>query len=313
MLAKALEEIAAKFVEKFLGAKHGGAALALILLVGVSYLGVKEMRASPDAVETLIDPWFLTMVWFAASAALCYTLWQTNLGRASRVTGILLVVSSGTAGWWNFVQVQPTTIRVDVVLDPNSTLRIQETADFFATLQQAHIIVTLLTGSSTGLNSSDQLDFEEAKASLLWTLRPASVATHTVFVTPRQLSGGGWQNLFYMTSPRLSVVSTYGILLSVESERQKMLQKYLATTVPLAAMHGQALEINKTLLSDRDPSTEHGCLHDFSVDKQLFMEKLRRGPKMCAIESAEIAKVFGSEIASEYRAILAVAASASKP
>jgi hypothetical protein len=313
MLMKALEEITKKVIEKVLGAKHGWAVLALVLFVGGGYFLVKELRSSPDAAETLADPWFLTMVWFAASAVLCYVLWQLKLGRASRLAVLILIAGGCAAGWWKFVQLEPTTIRVDVFFDPISPLPTKETADFFATLQQAHIVVTMVTMAVPTLQPGERLDFEDVKASVFPTLRPSSVATHTVLITPRQLSGGGWHNLFYMTSPRFSAVSTYGILPSEEQARQKMLQKYLASMVPLAALHGQALEINRKLLGDRDPSTEHGCLHDFSVNKELLMEKLRRGPKMCAIESAEIAKVFGPGIASEYRAILAVAAAASAP
>jgi hypothetical protein len=74
--------------------------------------------------------------------------------------------------------------------------------------------------------------------------------------------------------------------------------------LPLVAIHSEAIRRGKKLLQERDPKAEHGCLHDFSVDRALFTEKLRRGPVMCGEEYVAIASVFDSIVAGEYKAIL---------
>ena len=313
MLTKALEEIAKKLIERATSSRHGWAVLFLFAIMVGGFLIVREFRTSPETTAALIDPWFLTIVWIAGTIALTYAIWNAQVSSIVRLALAAIVTVSSSVGWWSFIRNEPTAIRVDIVFDTGAGLSAALTADFFATLQQEHIVVTVVSRNLSALSAGNHVEFAEVEKALSPLLRPDSVTTHTAFVTPKQLSGFGWDNLFYVTSPRLSVVSTYGILPEEERKSQLMLLKYLASMAPLVALHGQALKLNKQLLSDRDPATEHGCLHDFSVDKMLLMEKLRRGPKMCPIEEAEISKVFGAAIATEYRKILSDAAAASSP
>lgn len=314
MLAKALEEIAAKAIEKITAAKHGWPILLLLATVVGGYFLVREVRTTPEAIATTSDPRFLTVLWFCVTAGLAYFAWQV-LRPSVSVRGSILVVLMGAAlfTWWRYVDLRPRVLLIDVTFEPGATFSTQEMGAFLGTLQQSHIVVTILPKPISPVSDGDRIDFAPTREKLLGQLRSESLANHTVLVTSKHLSGAGWYNPFYVTSPNFSVISTYGMVPSSAKDRQEILHKYMASMVPLAAMHGIALGKNQKLLEDRDPATEHGCLHDFSVDKQLMVEKLKRGPRMCAAENAEIEKVFGAEIASEYRAILATASVANPP
>jgi hypothetical protein len=275
-----------------------------------AYLVVAEFRADPSIVETLLDWRFISAGHVASTLLLSYVVIRfTSPMRIMRIAllSMLLLLSIGV--WWTVLRPQERTFLIDVVLDEQLEIQHSELAHFFSDIQQPHIRFTLLSRPLLpGKPAEDFLQWEIVKAQVAPLLRGGESTTHTAFITSKRLAGFNWRNLFYAVSPRFSVISTYGVAENEAAETKVMMRKYLATMIPLAAMHGQAREDDLKLLRDRGPITEHGCLHDFSADKEIFLEKLRRGPKMCHEEAAQIESAFGKKVEGEYRDILARAA-----
>jgi hypothetical protein len=158
--------------------------------------------------------------------------------------------------WWYYIHIEERTFLIDVVLDPTLDLQRAELATFFSDVEQPHIRVTLLFRDLTPPQSpAETLEYESVRKFATPLLRPGGSATHTALITAKRLLGEKWDNLFYVTSQRFSVISTYGVVVDGTPESQGILRKYLASMIPLAAMHGEALSEGKKLLKDRDPAT----------------------------------------------------------
>jgi hypothetical protein len=195
-------------------------------------------------------------------------------------------------------------LAIDVMFDQTFTLPKLQSINLLRDLAQKHIAITHVLQHPFDDTNAAPLVFEEAMGRALPYLRSPEKANITVLVTNRILSWTHWTNLFYAAAPRFAVVSTYGVGSGDSADESALLRRYLATVIPLAALHGQAIAEHKTLLRDRDASTEHGCLLDFSVDKSFFIDELRQGAKMCPQEEADLTAAFGPTISSEYKAIL---------
>jgi hypothetical protein len=315
MFGRALDKIAEQLITKLSTMTLGWPLLLVLAAIGASYFGVAQLRSDPTVVETLRDPRFSSALLAVATIFVGYLIFRFASPRRIVRLALLLVLASGSAAaWWYCIHTEDRTFLIDVVLDDTLALERGELATFFADVEQSHIRVTLLSRRLTLPQLPfDTLEYEAARKFATPLLRPETSATHTALITAKRLSGVGWENLFYVTSQRFSVISTYGVVVDDAPEGKEILRKYLAAMVPLAAMHGEAMSEGKKLLKDRTPATEHGCLHDFSADRLLMLEKLRRGPVMCREEEAGIERTLGSAIATEYKDILSRAAEKTVP
>jgi len=314
LFGKALEKITEQIIARMSATPLGWPVLLLFACIGAAYIGVSHYRSDPTVAETVRDHRFVSLALLASTGFLAYAIVRfASPRRIVRITLMLLLIGSSAAIWWLEVRREEKVFRIDVVLDDKLGLQTSDIATFFSDVQQPHIRVTLLSTRLTPPSSQTFLDWALTRDYAAPLLRQISTTNHTAVVTPQQLNGLGWGNLFYVTSQRFSVISTSGIIADSDPDGKILLRKYLATMIPLAAIHGQALHDGTKLLQDRASNTEHGCLNDFSVDKLLMLEKLRRGPEMCKEEASEIEAVFGRDIAEEYKSILARAARKSAP
>ena len=213
---------------------------------------------------------------------------------------------------------ETTTLTVDVIVDQGSDIGESLLTAVFRDLQREHITVArLLDSKLSSMLTRDNLDVDEVILGVLRNgeLRSPDKASYTILVTDRRLSRPRQQldNLFYFAHHRFGLLSVrnlddsnLAILIGDmrQGERVELLRKYLTAFIPLTAMLGEANARQKTLIADRGPATDHGCLSDFSNQLRALIDKLRAGPAMCPEEYDGIASTFGATVAADYKAIL---------
>jgi hypothetical protein len=218
---------------------------------------------------------------------------------------VLALASLGFGfGAWELYRDKAPLFKIDLVFDETAHLDPVLLTSFLTRVQQPHLRITLLDRQLTSRDAGQFLVFDKALREANPLLRASTDATHTILVTNKMLANAEWSNLFYSARGNFGVVSMRGVADPTKPNEQVLALRYLASMVPLAAMHALANERSISLLPDRSSATEHGCLHDFSVNRLLLIEKLRRGPELCAAEVVAISAAFGRVLVAEYQQIL---------
>ena len=305
MLGKIIEEIVKRLLDSISKRPYGITLFLMLAVVGIAFLLLQYLRSTPSALETLRDPFFYVV----ASATVILGV-GIALKQSSQVPGLIviavLLILLGIAGGgaWSLYRDTTPTFKIDLAFDETVKLNPALFARFLSNAQQPHIHITFLDRQLIVPNESPHLMFEKVAEQAVGHLRSSNDATHTILVTNKMLGNSKWFNLFYSTRGNFGVVSLLGVADPNNREEHGLALRYLASMVPLVAMHAVANDRKVNLLPDRSPDTDHGCLHDFSTNKLLLIEKLRRGPTLCATETEAMTKAFGPTLVSEYRQIL---------
>ena len=314
MLTKLLEEIAKRFIDVVAKRPYGVTLLVVLAIVGTTFLLLEYFRSTPTAATTLRDPIFLAVAGVAVLAGVAVVLKQS--GRVPRVLAIstlLLLLGLFTWGAWYVHRDDTPLLKIDLVFEDDAKLDSALVTEFALSLQQPHIRITLLERQLIPPSLALLLKFDDALAQSATSIRPAGEATHTILVTSKMLANTQHSNLFYSARGNFGVVSLRGVADPTKPQDRQLALRYLASMVPLVAMHALAHDRRIELLPDRSPETEHGCLHDFSTNRLLLIEKLRRGPKLCTAEAQAITRAFGPTIVAEYKEILEAASRPNAP
>ena len=208
------------------------------------------------------------------------------------------------AGAWKLYRDTTPIFKIDLVFDETARLDPVLLTRFLTRSQQPHLHITMLDRQLVAPDDGHVMVFDKTLREATLRLRSPIEATHTILVTSKMLANADWGNLFYSARGNFGVISLRGVADLTNPDDQNLALRYLASMIPLASMHALANELQISLLPDRSPATEHGCLHDFSVNRLLLVEKLRRGPELCAAEVAAISAAFGSTLVAEYQQIL---------
>jgi hypothetical protein len=304
MLSKLLEDLGKRLLEALAKRPWGGTLLAVAGVIAASFVLLQYLRSTPSAMQTLRDPVFLAVAALSVVAGAAIAMSRSQLGRAAGLALIVLAAAAAGAGGWFLSRDGTPVFRIDLVLDDSAALDPVLLDRLLAAVQQPHIRITLLQRRLLAPQDGDVLLFGRAADEAAGKLRDASLATHTVLVTARRLANERWSNLFYALRGNFAVVSIRGVADPAVAADQPLALRYLASMVPLAALHADAGARGVDFLPDRSDVTEHGCLHDFSADRRLLIAKLRREPQLCAAEVEGMTRAFGPVITAEYRAIL---------
>lgn len=335
MITKLLEDIAKRILATIEGRKHGTVAVGVAFTVCAAYLLLQYFNSTPSAVPTLLNPIFLTIAALSAGIGVAVAMKQSaKVPRIAALSGLIAYALAASGAIWYSQQDRTQVFRIDVVFDDSVDVDPASLISFLLASDQPHIRIKLLqerisltSGASppptplgrelervirlkeriANTDSASGVMFEEAELVARPKLRTLPTTTHTVLVTQRKLTRRPWSNLFYAIEGRFAVVSLYGIVQSTNAQTQSLRIRYLASMIPLAALHMDARLRGATFLPDRGSEIEQGCLHDFSMNRELLIAKLVQGPTLCAPEIAGLSQMFGPTLIAEYQTILAKA------
>lgn len=305
MLTKFLDEVAKRFLDAALSRPLGWLLISAIACTSAIFLGLQYIREAPRSLDVLQNPILFSSASLTALVGVAFLLRvRRNVPRFVAIPVLTAACLTIVAYAIHIFVDRAPHFKVDVVFDGTvaPTPRLQNMLT--QTVQSKHFHFTVLdrnlyTGTNrSGLLAADVLGQAASR------IRDKSLSTHTILVTSLPLSNSEYANLFYSVQGNLAVLSLYGIADIATIEGQNLILRYLASMLPLVAMHAEAAVQNRTLLPTRSPDTERGCLHDFSSYKLALIEKLRSGPTLCAEETEAIKEAFGERIIDEYREIL---------
>lgn len=305
MLAKFVEEVSKRLLDTALKHPFGLAAVVSIALSAAVFLALQYFQATPEAVNTLQNPIFFLI---ASATALIVTAFLLKLSaRVPRLIAMpvlaLETLAIAALAVHVFVDQSPK-FKVDVIYDsaalPSAKLR----NAVMQAVQTDHFQLTAVSRTVSYRDDSHAVLASDALGDLATKLRDKSISTPTILVTSKQLNNSEYANLFYSVQGSLAILSVHGIADLATIDGQNLTVRYLAAMLPLIAMHAEASARDRVLLSSRAPDTEHGCLHDFSTQRSILLEKLSSDLAMCATESETISAIFGKQITLEYREIL---------
>jgi hypothetical protein len=305
MLSKLLEELGKRLITAVEARSYGSVLLAVLFVVGSAFLLLQYLHSTPSALETLRSTSFLFITAVAIGVGATVAMKQAgNIPHVVAIVGLFVYTSAAATAIWYLTRDETPVFKIDVILDETVDLGPSLLAAFLQAVHQPHIQLTLLNRRLVPVDGLSIMNFERAEAAAVPQMRQPPVSTHTVLVTKKMLAEAQWANLFYAIRGHFGIVSLYGVVEPTAGSGDVLARKYLASMVPLAALHMAAMERGLSFLPDRLPETEHGCLHDFSVDRLLLIEKLRQGPELCATEITGLNMVFGPSITNEYKNIL---------
>ena len=333
MLAKLLEDIAKRILATIEGRKYGTVFVGAAFTVCAAYLLLQYFNSTPSALPTLLNPIFLTIVALSLGVGAAVAMKQSaKVPRIAALSGLIAYSLAAGGAIWYLQHDRTPVFRIDVVFDDSVDVDATSLISFLRASDQPHIRIKLLQerlALSSGspqiapgagqegpirlkeriANSDSALGvmFEDAELAARPKIRTLPTTTHTVLVTQRKLTRRPWSNLFYAIEGRFAVVSLYGIVQPTSAQTQSLQLRYLASMIPLAALHMDARLRGTTFLPERGSEIEQGCLHDFSMNRGLLIAKLVRGPELCAPEIAGLSQMFGPTLIAEYQTILAKA------
>lgn len=333
MVMKLLEDIAKRILATIERRKYGTVVVGVAFAVCSAYLLLQYFNSTPSALPTLLNPIFLTIVAVSVGVGAAVAMKQSGkVPRIAALSGLMAYSLAAGGAIWYLQHDRTQVFKIDVVFDDSVDIDANSLISFLRASDQPHIRIKLLqerlalSGRSPEAARSERQEgpihlkerlattdsasgvmFEDAELAAKPTLRTVATTTHTVLVTQRKLTRRPWSNLFYAIEGRFAVVSLYGIAQPTSAQTQSLQLRYLASMIPLAALHMDARLRGATFLPDRGSEVEQGCLHDFSMNRGLLIAKLVRGPELCAPEVAGLSQMFGPTLISEYKAILATA------
>ncbi|MDO8937973.1 MAG: hypothetical protein Q7U98_02320 [Methylicorpusculum sp.] len=303
MISQVLEEIAKRCIDFLVSSSYGTIILSAAFILLASFTLLNHNASDSSTITTLREPVFLVIASLTVFIAALLVLRQSNgVPRYIAIVILLLIAAIETAIYWQF---KTPEFQVDIVLDDTINPSSGFVTKLLGVLNQPHFQPALLDKRINFNEADDKLFFGDAVSALTQIKKTRSNSTHTLLITHRRLFDSKWQNLFYSIQGRIAVISIFGIGTQDDRLNDPLVERYLAAMITLATLHSEASTRFRTLLPDRSPISEHGCIHDFSSDRRLLVEKLRQDIGLCPSEAMAITSVFGSAITTEFRTILA--------
>lgn len=291
-----------KYLKDNLGqSRLASLAVTSAALIGLTFIIVNNLLHTPDALDTLENPIFQSITIFIIAAAFCMLISEGHRLSLFWKRLIFAVAFSSVIGFVLYITYDPTpTFEINLMVHSGSQLDDKTKMKLLSSFEGTHFHVTLIESDQCPTIEGSSVLFDQTLRVCTPNLK-VGTDLYTILITRLELEDENYSNLFYRFEGPFAIISSKGV---GDSNDDPLILKYLVVTIPLVAMQSWAYDHGLSILRDRTPDKEHGCLFDFSTHKGFFIEKIKSGPTLCKEEAIGIQKAFGKRLGKEYLYVL---------
>ena len=307
-----MNELVKPLIDWLKGSRLGSELLVVIGALAALFSLTLYLMTTPQALNALRAPAFVagTLVIIALwAASLC---WRAHrLQPVLRRPGAAAIVTGAVAAAYFVVRPAPVPplpkLSVVVVFDPTTDYvsRINPLAEQL----RSPIFDPILDDRPIDLGPGDSLS-EGDRGRIVEALarndvHPSEPANGPIpiLITAKSLANDQFTNLFSLTWSDLIVISTHDVG-TAGSLREDIVAKYVATSIAMESIAAYAMSRDTTIVHDRSPGANRGCLSDFHRVRATFID-MAQHPVLCPEEAQGISSVLGPAALPALNSVLA--------